>query len=448
MPANLLSKTMTGKSLATRLLEIAAPVRRAERLAVSLAFLCNLVLFASYYILRPLRDTMATVFGVDQLQNLFTGTFAFTLLCSPLFSAAAARIRLTRFLPGIFWFWLANILLFYALFLWLPHNRWVAAAYFWWFSVVNLFLISVFWTLMADIFSAPQATRLFPFIAAGASTGAIAGPVITDLFVRAVGVGGLLLIAACGFGIVILLIYRLIREKERLRLASEDAQPTSLDHKLPGNPFAGFALIMRSPMLISQAAFMLLLTWVATIIYFLQADLVTKAYASVEGRTIAFANVDLTVNICSALIAIFGLGRLVTRFGVTWGLILSPILMMGACIGVLVSPGLLMVQSARALQRIAQYAIARPSREILFTIVDQDSKYKAKNVIDTVVYRFGDVTSAWMQTGLRLAGFGLAGAVGLGVAVSALWGLVALLLGRQYEAQRGTARLDQGGGAF
>src|SRR4051812_14447791 len=191
MPANLLSRIMTGNGLVTRLLEIAVPVRASERLAASLAFLCNFVLLASYYILRPLRDTMATVFGVDQLQNLFTGTFVITLICAPLYAAAAARIRLTRFLPGIFWFLLVNILLFYTLFMVMPHNRWVAAAYFWWFSVVNLFLVSVFWTLMADIFSAPQATRLFPFIAAGGSTGAIAGPLITNLFVHGAGVGGL-----------------------------------------------------------------------------------------------------------------------------------------------------------------------------------------------------------------------------------------------------------------
>ena len=417
------------------LLNMAVPAEKQERVAVLLAFACHFVLFASYYILRPLRETMATVFGADQLQNLFTGTFVITLICAPLYSAAAARIRLERFLPGIFWFWLGNILLFYVLFAYAPHSRWVAAAYYWWFSVVNLFLVSVFWTLMADIFTDRQATRLFPFITAGSSSGAIAGPIITNLFVRSVGVGGLLLIAAGGFLIVILLIYRLMAEKERLRRLQE-AQPTTLDHSLPGNALRGFVLLMRSPTMRAQALFMILMTWVATIVYFRQIELVAQAYSSLEGRTVAFADVDLTVNVVAALIAIFGLGRLVTKLGVTWGLVLTPLLMMGAFVGVLLSPGLMMVQSARALQRISQYAIARPSREILFTVADQESKYKAKNVIDTVVFRFGDITAAWMQAGLRMAGFGLAGAVAFGVAVSALWGVTALVLGRRFEVAR------------
>src|SRR6185312_10705508 len=195
-----------------RLLNLAVPVQPHERAAVSLAFACHFVLFASYYILRPLRDAMATVFGVDQLQNLFTGTFFVTFICAPLYSAAAAHIRLTRFLPGSFWLWLANILLFYGLFLWAPHSRWVAAAYYVWFSVVNLFLVSIFWTLMADIFSAPQATRLFAFITAGGSMGAIAGPLLVNLFVARLGVGGMLLLAAAGFLLVIVLIHLLMRE--------------------------------------------------------------------------------------------------------------------------------------------------------------------------------------------------------------------------------------------
>jgi AAA family ATP:ADP antiporter len=421
---------------ATGFLTRIAPARPEERRALALAFLCHAVLFASYYILRPLRETMATVFGADELQTLFTGTFLLTLICAPLYSAMAARIRLDRFLPGVFWFWLGNIALFYVLFAYAPHSRWVAAAYYWWFSVVNLFLVSVFWTLMADIFTDGQATRLFPIITAGSSIGAIAGPIITRLLVGPLGVGGLLIIAGGGFLLAILLVYRLMAEKEKLRRHDAEVQQTTLDHNLPGNPFAGFLLLMRSPIMRAQALFILGMTWVATIVYFRQIELVAGAYASIAGRTIAFADVDLVVNAASALIAVFGLSRLVTRLGVTWGLVLSPVLMACVFAGVLLSPGLMMVQSARALQRISQYAIARPAREILFTVADQQSKYKAKNVIDTVGYRFGDLSAAWMQAGLRLAGSGFAGVIGLGVAISALWGVVALVLGRRFEAAR------------
>ncbi len=398
------------------------------------------MLLGSYYILRPIRDTMATVFGVGQLQNLFTGTFVITLICAPVFAWGASKLKLTQFVPGIFWLLLLTLLTFYELFHLAPHNHWIAAAYFWWFSVVNLFLISIFWTLMADVFSASQATRLFAFIAAGGSLGAIAGPIITTALVARVGLGGLLLAAAGGFVIVILLLYALMREKTRLRALDAEAQQTTLDHSLPGNPLRGFALLFRSSYLGKQAAFLLLMTWIATIVYFLQTDLIAKAFPAIESRTIAFADIDLLVNICSAAILIFGLGRTWQRYGVTAGLVLSPILMLGACLGLLAAPNLFMVQATRALQRISQYAIARPSREVLFTVVDQQSKYKAKNVIDTVVYRFGDVTAAWMQAGLRAAGFGLPGAVGLGVAVSVAWGVVALAMGRHYEAIRAELR--------
>jgi ATP:ADP antiporter, AAA family len=174
---------------------------------------------------------------------------------------------------------------------------------------------------------------------------------------------------------------------------------------------------------------MVLMTWIATDPVF-PADRSDRQdlLPAVARRTIAFADVDLVVNICSASILIFGLGRALQRFGVTASLVLSPILMVATCLGLLVAPTLFMVQTTRALQRISQYAIARPSREILFTVVDQQSKYKAKNVIDTVVYRFGDLTAAWMQAGLRAAGAGMLGAVGVGVAVSVAWGFVAVAM--------------------
>jgi AAA family ATP:ADP antiporter len=420
-----------------RLTRLVAQAEPHELRALTIAFTLNFVLLASYYILRPLRDTMATVFGVAQLQYLFLATFAVTLVCSPLYAALAARVKLTRFLPGVFWFWLANIALFYVLFEAAPASRAVAAAYFIWFSVVNLFIISVFWSLMVDLFSSQQATRLFGMIAASGNIGAIAGPLMTRALVRAVGVAGLLLIAAGGFLLVIALIYALMREKERLRAAGGGAQSSTLDHRLPGNPFGGFSRLFKSAYMTNQAAFFLLMTWISTIAYFMQTDLVAKAFSDLASRTEALADIDLTVNVCSALIATFGIGRFVRRFGVTAGLLLNPLLMIGAFIGVALSPTLLMVQALQVVRRVSQYAIARPSREICFTVVEQDSRYKVKNVIDTVIYRFGDVSAAWVQSGMRAAGLGLTAAVSLAVAASVVWGAVAVALGRRYEQLRG-----------
>lgn len=416
-----------------RVIGAASKAQPHELKAAMVAFSCNFTLLASYYILRPMRDTMATVFGVAQLQYLFTATFVLTVLLAPLFAWCTATIKLSRFIPGVFWLLIANLLVFYGLFRHMPDSRWVAGAYYCWFSVINLFLISVFWTLMADTFSSGQATRLFAFIAAGGSTGAILGPIVTTLLVRRIGVGGLLLMASGGFFLVIVLIHVLMREKETLRALDCDTQQTSLDHRLPGRALDGFVLLFRSRYLLGQAIFFILMTWIATILYFLQADFIAKAYSAVESRTIAFADVDLIVNLCSAAVLLFGLARLMQNFGVTASLILSPILMLLACVVLAISPTFLIVQSARALQRISQYAIARPSREVLFTVLDQQSKYKAKNVIDTSVYRFGDLTSAWLQAGLRSLGLGLFAIIGFGVVVSSAWGLTAFIIGRRYE---------------
>ena len=424
-------------SLLARLITPAVTLEPQEMKAVVVAFVFNFVLLGSYYILRPVRDTMATVFGVEALQDLYTGTFVITLICAPVFAWCAAKVKLARLLPGVFWLLLSNLLIFYVLFRLAPQSRWLAAAFFWWFSAINLFLISIFWTFMADVFSPAQATRLFAFIAAGGSTGAIAGPLITRSLVGMLGVSGLLLVAGAGFLCVILLIHALMREKEKLRALDKEAQQTTLDHNLPGNPLRGFALLLKSPFLLNQAAFMLLMTWIATILNFLQIDLIAKTFPGVESRAVAFADVDLFVNICSAIILIFGLGRVLQRFGVTASLLLTPVLMAGACLAIALAPSYFLIQAARATQRISQYAIARPSREVLFTVVDQQSKYKAKNVIDTAVYRFGDLTSAWILTGMRAAGFGLLGAMTFGIAVSSVWGVVAVALGRRYEALGG-----------
>lgn len=426
----------TGAALSRRLLALGAEVLPGEAHALALAFGCNFLLFASYYVLRPVRDTVATVFGVDQLQTLFTATFIGSLIASPIYSWLAARLRLTQLLPGIFWFWLMNVVLFQLLFHGWPQNRWVSGSYYVWFSVTNLFMVSVFWSLMVDIFSAGQATRLFAMIAAGGELGAIAGPVLTRVLAARAGLDGLLLVAAAGLLGVIVMLHALMREKRRLRVSGAPGQPSRLDHPLPGSAFSGFAELFRSPYALVQAAFMLLMTWVNTIAYFFQTDLVGRASATLGARAAVLADIDLAVNVCTAVILLFGLGRFMRRFGVTSSLVLNPLLMIGSFAAVLLAPSLLTIQAIQVVRRVAQYAIARPAREVCFTVVEQDSRYKAKNVIDTVVYRFGDLSSAWMQTGLRYIGFGLGASAVMGIAGSALWAAIGAGLGSSYEKLR------------
>jgi AAA family ATP:ADP antiporter len=420
-------------SLIARLNDFAVGVAPHERKAVALAFLCNFLLLGSYYILRPVRDTVATVVGVGQLQQLFTATFIGTFVASAIYTALASRIRLKHLLPGTFWFWLGNVALFALLFRFSPENHWLGAAYYVWFSVTNLFMISVFWSLMADLFSATQATRLFAFIAAGGALGAIAGPLLTRLLVKNLGLSGLLLLATAGFALVILLVHLLMREKGRLRDSSDEAQQSTLDHALTGHALEGYGQLLKSSYVLNQAVFILLMTWVNTVAYFCQTDLIARTYSMIASRAQAIADIDLVVNIGTAAILFLGLGRIVQRFGVTVGLILNPLLLGVAFIVTALSPTLFMIQALQIVRRVAQYAIARPSREICFTVVEQSSRYKAKNVIDTVVYRFGDVSSAWMQAGLRSLGYGLNGAIAVGVGASLVWFAVAAVLGGRYE---------------
>lgn len=407
-----------------------------ERKALALAFMCNFLLMGSYYILRPLRDTVATMVGIGQLPRLFTATFIGTFAASALYAALASRIRLTRLLPGTFWFWLCNVLLFALLFQLLPRSHWLGGSFYVWFSVTNLFMISIFWSLMVDVFSATQATRLFALIAAGGALGAIAGPLLTRLLVAVLGMSGMLLLAAAGFGLNIVLVHLLMREKGRLRIHGDHAQQSTLDHALLGNVFEGFSRLWKSRYVFNQAAFMLLMTWVNTVAYFCQTDLVARTYTAIAGRAQAIADIDLVVNIFTAVILFMGLGRIVQRFGVTAGLVLNPLLMVAAFVAAALSPTLFMIQMLQIVRRVAQYAIARPSREICFTVLEQSSRYKAKNVIDTVVYRFGDVSSAWVQGGLTSLGYGRNGAIAAGVVASLVWGAVAASLGRRYEAIR------------
>ena len=347
-----------------RFLKGLADVRPYEVRAVALAFVCNFALLGSYYLLRPVRDAMATVFGVGQLQNLFTGTLILTLIASPVFAWLTDRFKLSRVLPGVFWFLIINLLGFYFWFRATPDSRWLAAAFYWWFSVVNLFMISVFWSLMVDIFTPTQATRVLPAITAGGSIGAIAGPLVASLFVKHIGVHGILLMAAAGFGIVLVLVHRVIREKQHLQETHEETQLSTLDHNLSGTWLDGFRALFTSSYQINQALFMLLMTWIATIGYFIQTDMISKAFADVTSRTQALANIDLVVNVASALVALFGLSRFIKRFGVTGSLVLNPLLMAGSFIVLALSPTLLMLQATQALRRVTQYAIARPSREI------------------------------------------------------------------------------------
>jgi AAA family ATP:ADP antiporter len=226
----------------------------------------------------------------------------------------------------------------------------------------------------------------------------------------------------------------LAAEKRKLLAEGVDAQPTSLEHRLKGNPFDGFRLLLQSRYLLLLAVFLLLMTWISTIVYFQLGDLITKAFPSREARTQAYGIIDLTVNSLAVLIQLFGTGRLIARFGVNIGLLLNPIIMVVAFLAIAFSPVLLVLGGVQIVRRVAEYAVAKPTREMLFTVVDQESRYKAKNVIDTVVYRFGDFSSAWVSA--AILPYGLAGLAIFGAIVAGIWFPIAYLLGKSYDRSR------------
>jgi AAA family ATP:ADP antiporter len=418
-----------------RFFKSVAVIEAQELRAVVISMLFFFFLLGSYSIIKPVRDAMGTVYGVDKLQQLFTGTFIASLLFAPLYSWFAARIKLSNFLPWVYGFIAATIIGFYALFeaTTESHDRWVAAAFYIWVSTFNILIISVFWTFMADLFSRTQAKRLFGIVAAGGSIGGVLGPLLASALVKQIGNNNLMLMSALGFLITAALVRMLASEKPRLMAAmGAEAQTTTLDHRLGGSPLDGFKLLLRSPYLLLLALFLLLMTWISTIVYFQLGDLIKNAFESREARTQAYANIDLAVNICAALIQLFGTGRIIKHFGVKTGLLLNPVMMVLAFIAVVFSPVLLVLGGVQIVRRVAEYAVAKPTREMLFTVVDQESRYKAKNVIDTVVYRFGDLSSAWVSS--FILPLGVAGLAVFGAIVSVVWFRVAWALGRRYES--------------
>jgi AAA family ATP:ADP antiporter len=383
---------------------------------------------------------------VKHLQELFTATLIASLVFSPLYAGLASRMKLSSFLPWVYGFVAVTILGFCGVFVSGRYeDRWVAAAFYVWVSTFNLLIISVFWTFMADIFSREQAKRLFGFIAAGGTIGGIVGPAIATFLAKDVGNNGLMLIAAGGFVVTAVLVSMLAREKEKLRAQGVDAQHTTLDHRLGGNPLDGFLLLFRSRYLLLLAVFLLLMTWISTIVYFQLGDLITKAFTDKAARTEAYATIDLIVNSLAVVVQLLGTGRLIKRFGVQTGLLLNPVIMVIAFLAVAFSPVLMILAGIQVVRRVAEYAVAKPTREMLFTVVDQESKYKAKNVIDTVVYRFGDFSSAWVSH--AVSPYGVAGLAIFGAITSIVWFPVAWLLGKRYESVRSGDLVDTAGAA-
>lgn len=405
---------------------------RREIPAVVAGFLLFFLLFTSYFMLRPVRETFGIAGGVDNLQWLFTGTFVATLLVVPLYGWAAARVPRRRLLPFLYGL-CALVMAGFALSLKLdPANIWVARGFYIWLSVMNLFVISIAWSVMADLFAPDQAHRLFGQIAAGASLGGLAGPVLSGFLVGLLGEAGLLALSAVLLLSTLLCARWLFRWRNRFGATS--AEPAS--QRIGGSIWAGLTLIARAPYLLAIAAFVILLATASTFLYFEQARIVQATFPDRADQTRVFAAIDATVQSLTIGIQIFFTGRVARRLGVSVLLAGVPALMMlgfGLLALAATFPVLAFVMIVR---RVGEYALVRPGREMLFTRVDAETRYKAKNAIDTFVYRGGDAVAGWVYT--AIAGIASVGAVALaGAGLAALWAALGLGIGRRHDRERG-----------
>lgn len=408
---------------------------RDELPAVLDAFLLFFFLFASYFMLRPVRETFAIVGGVDNLAWLWTGTFTATLIVVPLYGWVASRVPRRRLLPVLYSLSAAVMAGFAASLALDPASVWIARAFYIWLSVMNLFVISIAWSLMADLFERERGHRLFGQIAAGASLGGLTGPLLSGALVAAVGEPGLLLISTALLLTTLVFVRRLLGWRERMGPRADGPPP----ERIAGSMWAGLTLIARSPYLMAIACFVLLLTTATTFLYFEQARIVDATFPDRTRQTQVFAAIDATVQALTILIQLFVTGRLAKRLGVTVLLAGVPAMMLfgfGLLALAATFPVLAGVMIAR---RVGEYALARPGREMLFAPLDAETKYKAKNTIDTLVYRGGDLISGWAYTGI--AWIGSTGAVALaGVAVAGVWAAVGYAIGRWHDREARISR--------
>jgi AAA family ATP:ADP antiporter len=402
------------------------------------------LLLAAYFVIRPIRDEMGVAGGVRNLPWLFLGTLVGMLVIHPLFTALVSRLPRRLFIPLSYTFFALNLIAFWLLFLSLSRvaGIWTGRVFFVWTSVFNLFVVSIFWSLMADLFRPGQAKRLFGFVAVGGTAGAVVGSSVTAFLSSRVGPTNLLLISAAILGLAMYAARKLMNTVSHDRVDDDPLKPPTAQIEQPvgGGIFDGIRTVFSSRYLLGIVGYMLLYTITATILYFQQAEIVEAGFAGRTARTIFFARIDLAVNILTAATQVFFTGRIVRRIGVALALATLPLVCILGFTWLGVGPTLTAIAVFQVLRRSSNYAIARPCREMLYTVIPRSAKYKAKNFIDTFVYRFGDQIGAWSYAGLGALGLGAALISFVATPLAAVWLLIGLWLGRRQKEMATTPR--------
>ena len=415
------------------MLDFLCRVLRAERHelpALAWAFAYFFALLAGYYVLRPVRDEMGVQAGLKALPWLFSATFAAMLVLVPLYGWLCARLPRARLLPAVYAFFALNLLAFWALLQSGVPARALAPAFFVWVSVFNLFVVSVFWSFMADLFDARQAARLYGAIAAGGSCGAIAGPAISALAAAPLGTANLMLVAAAFLGAAIVCVARLGHWSRRHPRAGEPKPEAPLG----GSVLAGARAALTSPYLLAICGYLLCYTTLSTALYFQQIAIVGAEIADAAARTRFFATLDLAVNSLTLILQLLAFARLGALLGAAWMLALLPLVSIAGFAWLAAAPGLAALAVFSVARRACNFALSRPVREALYTVVTREERYKAKAFIDTVVYRGGDALAAWLLGALRAAGLGFAAVSLAMLPVGAAWLGLAFFLGARMKA--------------
>ena len=403
-------------------------IEPGEMRATLYSFVFFFFLLASYFILRSIRDAVGVAAGTAKLPWLFTGTLAATLVVNPIFATVVSRLPVRRFIPIVYRVFGALLIGFaIAVHLSTPaRERFLGPAFWIFISVYSLFVPSVFWGFMADTFYGEQGKRLYGFIGVGGSLGGICGSSITSVLAKIVGTPVLMLIAVvlleCGVQVV-------QRFPQSFRADTRDRD--SARQSVGGTTLSGITHVLRSPYLLGICLFMLLFTIGTTVLYFQQAEIVGARYADRESRTAFLARIDFTVQIITILAQLFISGRVIKWLGVGMTLAILPVMSVIGFGALGAATSLSLFVTFTVLRRAGNYAFANPGREVLFSVVPPEDKYKAKNFIDTFVYRSGDQIGAWSYAGLSSLGLAASSISLAAVPMSAVWLMVALWLGKR-----------------
>ena len=412
-------------------------VEPRETAAVGAAFALFFFVLGSYFAVRPVRETIATLLGRDRVAGLWLYTAAFSILVIPVYGWLVARVRRGVLLPWIYGS-AALVLGGFAVVLRRDEGNLAAGSVFYvWISVLNLLLVSVFWSFLLEIFTRAQSRRLFGFVAAGGTAGALAGPLIARLAVAHLGNAGVLGIGALGFvGAVICQrwLLRLWVQGDTTR-AEEEAGDLQSAGGIGGNPFAGIWDVLRSCYLRGILLFVVFLSVANTILYFEQLRIVGAAFRDPARRTEVFAGIDLVVQALTVLSQVFITGRIASRLGVRTLLALVPAAMVAGFLCLAAFDAFGVVAAAIILRRWGEYAFVRPGREMLFAGLDTERKYKAKSFLDVPVYRAADWAGAQAKTAIEAAGATPGTVALLGAAVAAAWAVNGWMLGRRCDVE-------------